>query len=146
MRAHLIQDGAVVNTIEVDSLDFIPGLIDADVHGGGIGDRWDGQQVLPREVVIDPAQVMADTLVAIQNLLDTTAQSHGYDNIVSVISYVGSSRPKWNAEGLRAKAWRDDCWAKAEEIKDAVLAGSIPLPSVAEVLAQMPPANWPEAA
>lgn len=35
MRAHVIQDGRVVNTIEVDSLEFMPNLIPA--HDGGIG-------------------------------------------------------------------------------------------------------------
>lgn len=42
MRAHIIKDGKVVNTIVVDSLDFLPGLIDASL-GGAIGDLWDGQ-------------------------------------------------------------------------------------------------------
>jgi hypothetical protein len=35
MRAHVIEDGVVVNTIEVDSLDFMPNLIEATE--GGIG-------------------------------------------------------------------------------------------------------------
>jgi hypothetical protein len=35
MRAHVVENGVVVNTIEVDSLDVIPGLIEADI--GGIG-------------------------------------------------------------------------------------------------------------
>jgi len=37
MRAHIISEGKVVNTIEVDSLDFMPNLVDGTV--GGIG--WD---------------------------------------------------------------------------------------------------------
>jgi len=37
MRAHLIEKGVVVNTIEVESLDFMPGLVEATE--GGIG--WD---------------------------------------------------------------------------------------------------------
>ena len=35
MRAHQIENGVVVNTIEVESLDFLPGLIEAT--DGGIG-------------------------------------------------------------------------------------------------------------
>jgi len=42
MRAHIITDGKISNTIEVESLDFLPGLIDAEI-GGGIGDIWDGE-------------------------------------------------------------------------------------------------------
>jgi hypothetical protein len=57
MRAHLIQDGAVVNTIEVESLDFIPGLVDAE-QGGAIGDLWDGESFTkPEPVVVIPQEV-----------------------------------------------------------------------------------------
>jgi hypothetical protein len=35
MRAHLIENGVVVNTIEVKSLDYMPGLVEATE--GGIG-------------------------------------------------------------------------------------------------------------
>lgn len=41
MQAHIIKNGIVVNTIEVESLDFMPGLIDAK-QGGSIGDLYDG--------------------------------------------------------------------------------------------------------
>lgn len=36
MRAHIIENGTITNTIEVESLDFLPNLIDASI-GGGIG-------------------------------------------------------------------------------------------------------------
>lgn len=42
MRAHIIENGVVVNTIIVDSFDVLPNLIDA-ANGGEIGDLWDGQ-------------------------------------------------------------------------------------------------------
>jgi hypothetical protein len=45
MRAHIVENGVVVNTIEVDSLDVIPGLIDGDI--GGIGWLWDGENLTP---------------------------------------------------------------------------------------------------
>lgn len=41
MRAHIVENGIVVNTILVESLDFMPGLIDGE-NGGRIGDLWDG--------------------------------------------------------------------------------------------------------
>lgn len=41
MRAHVIENGRVANTIEVPDLDFMPGLVDAE-QGGQIGDQWDG--------------------------------------------------------------------------------------------------------
>jgi len=42
MRAHVIENGRVINTIIVESLDCIPNLVDAE-QGGNIGDLWNGQ-------------------------------------------------------------------------------------------------------
>lgn len=49
MRAHIIEGGAVANTILVSALDALPGvtLIDADQHGGSIGWLWDGETLTP---------------------------------------------------------------------------------------------------
>lgn len=41
MRAHVIEDGVVVNCIIVESLDFMPGLVEAP-EGTGIGWFYDG--------------------------------------------------------------------------------------------------------
>lgn len=38
MQAHIIDDGVIINTIEVESLDFLPGLLDASL-GGVMGDH-----------------------------------------------------------------------------------------------------------
>jgi hypothetical protein len=43
MRAHVIENGVVVNTIEVESLDFLPNLVDAE-NGGTIGDLYENGQ------------------------------------------------------------------------------------------------------
>lgn len=45
MRAHLIENGTVINTIEVESLDFMPGLIAATE--GSIGWLYDGKALTP---------------------------------------------------------------------------------------------------
>jgi hypothetical protein len=45
MRAAVIENGVVINIIEVESLDFQPGLVDAS--GGRIGDQWDGASFQP---------------------------------------------------------------------------------------------------
>jgi hypothetical protein len=59
MRAHIIKDGVVANTIEVESLDFMPGLIDAS-NGGSVGDSWDGatftKPAPPVPQVVSPRQ------------------------------------------------------------------------------------------
>lgn len=45
MKAHQIQNGVVINTIEVESLDFLPNLIEATT--GGIGWLWNGTTLTP---------------------------------------------------------------------------------------------------
>ena len=45
MRAHIIENGIVVNTIEVESLDFMPNLVEATE--GGIGWSYDGDKFTP---------------------------------------------------------------------------------------------------
>lgn len=45
MRAHIVENGIVTNTIEVESLDFMPNLVDGET--GGIGWLWDGVNLTP---------------------------------------------------------------------------------------------------
>jgi hypothetical protein len=60
MRAHVITDGKVSNTIVVDSLDFMPGLVEATA--GGIGwDYVDGEFVDNRPVPVEEAPPAATT-------------------------------------------------------------------------------------
>ena len=54
MRAHIIENGIVTNTIEVESLDFMPGLIDADL-GGSIGDRYENGEFIKPAPEPEPA-------------------------------------------------------------------------------------------
>ena len=52
MKAHVIENGVVVNTIEVESLDFLPNLVEATE--GGIGWSYaDGVFTAPVVVVSD---------------------------------------------------------------------------------------------
>lgn len=42
MQAAIVQDGVIVNIIEVDSMDFMPGLVEVSGAGAGIGWVWNG--------------------------------------------------------------------------------------------------------
>jgi hypothetical protein len=55
MRAHVIENGIVVNTIIVESLSILPNLVSAE-NGGDIGWRYDGTTFTePDPIVIEPA-------------------------------------------------------------------------------------------
>lgn len=55
MKAHIIKNGIVANTIEIDSLDSMPNLISAET-GGAIGDTWDGAKFIKPIVSISKEQ------------------------------------------------------------------------------------------
>ncbi len=73
MRAHIIENGIVINTIEVESLDFMPNLLDAEI-GGQIGDTWDGENFTPKAPVVEvPKEVtmrQAELALLAAGLLD----------------------------------------------------------------------------
>jgi|GEM_PF-1462008 len=81
---------------------------------------------------------------AVQTHLDAFAQTRNYDSIMSAATYATSTVPKFRAEGQYAVEARDATWAKGYEILDEVLSGQRPMPSIEEVIAELPPLAWPE--
>lgn len=132
MRAHVIEGGKVVNTIEVESLDFMPNLIDASL-GGTIGDLWDGRQFVT-PVVTPTVQEYTE---AVQTHLDDAAKTKNYDDIVSACSYAGAPNP-FQAEGQAFLTWRADCWNKCYSIQADVANGLRTAPTIDALIAELP--------
>jgi len=98
-------------------------------------------------VVREPTEmeIIAAGIAGIDQLLNTTAKSYGYDSIVTMCSYASSMAEsasatvaRYRTEGQAALEWRSLCYAKGEEIRDAVKAGERAQPTVAELVAEMP--------
>lgn len=81
---------------------------------------------------------------AVQTYLDSFARTRNYDGIMSAATYATSTVPKFKAEGQYAVEARDAVWAKGYEILDEVLSGQRPMPTIEEVIAELPPLAWPE--
>ena len=81
---------------------------------------------------------------AIQAHLDRFAQTRNYDGIMSAATYATSTVPKFRAEGQYAVQARDLTWAKGYEIMGAVMSGARPMPTLEEVIAELPELKWPE--
>lgn len=65
MKAHVIKNGVVVNTIEVDSFDFMPNLVEATE--GGIGWLYDGSTFInpnPPVAIESPVAPTKEQLMA----------------------------------------------------------------------------------
>ena len=77
------------------------------------------------------------TTSAIDDFINDVAIAHGYTNMMSARSYVGFENP-FQADCLRLANWSSDCWVKAGAIKQDVLDGNRDMPTIAQVLSELP--------
>jgi len=101
-----------------------------------------------RPILQDPPPPTAEQIIArytagVQKHLDDFARTRNYDDILSACTYATSIAPKFKAEGQYCVEARDATWAKCYEVLAAVEAGSRPMPTVDELLAEMPVLTWP---
>lgn len=81
---------------------------------------------------------------AIQKHMDNVAIERGYDSIMSVITYADEpSVPRYQQEGLAARKWRSLCWAHGLQVLQDVLEGKRSIPSISELIAELPECEWP---
>lgn len=87
MRAHVIEDGVVVNTIEVDSLDFMPNLIEATE--GGIDWSYSGGLFTAPEETVSEEELS----VSARNRRDVLLR----DSDWSVLTDAPTDKTAWQA-------------------------------------------------
>lgn len=87
-------------------------------------------------------QQMAVFEGAIQASLDAFARTRNYDGIMSACTYVTSTVPAFAAEGQRCVELRDATWQAAYALLAEVQSGARPVPTLEEVLAEMPALAW----
>lgn len=95
---------------------------------------------LAAEALASTRKVLTD---AMQSYLDQTAQTRGYDGILSLCSYATSSNPSFGPEGQAGVALRDAVWAYGYAVIDDITAGKRAAPTVAELVAALPAIIWP---
>lgn len=125
MRVDVMENGAVVNVIEVESLEAarMLGFHDVREHTGAgietddmIFDRYDK---------------------ALTKHLDDVARSYRYEDRKSFALRAGYPNP-WQAEGIAFGTWMDTCNALSYKLADDVRAGTVSLPSIEEFLDDLP--------
>ncbi|MBD1552317.1 hypothetical protein [Pseudomonas typographi] len=76
---------------------------------------------------------------ATQAHLDAAAQEHGYDNLMTAISYADEPAvARFQADGKAFRAWRSLVWEYAYEQLSAVEAGTREVPTLEAFLAELP--------
>ena len=118
-------------------------LIEGQSMGKVIVADENGRPILQDPPPPTPEQIVAQYTAAVQKHLDDFARTRGYDGILSAATYATSTVPKFAAEGQYAVEARDATWAKCYEVLAAVEAGSSPMPTLDELLAELPVLTWP---
>jgi hypothetical protein len=144
MKAHVIENGMVVNTVEVDSLGFMPNLVNGE-NGGSIGDRYvNGEFLKPEPEAKTPEQIKSEIIHATQKRLDDFAGTRDYNSILSACTYATSTVPKFKADGQYCVNARDATWGKLYTMMAEVEAGKRPMPTgYADIEGLLPALIWP---
>lgn len=92
----------------------------------------------------DPV-TLKDYSAAVQGHVDMTAASRGYADGVAIAGYALSTVPAWAAEAQAFLAWRDAVWVYAYTELAKVQSGQRSVPTIAELIAELPTIRYPEA-
>jgi len=103
------------------------------------------------EVNVPPALTKADYQIAIQNLLDATAQADDWDNINNAVAASGvpmavaatTEALLIHSKSVALAQWYFSVWGMVAKIESEVLAGTRVQLSPAELVAEMPSMIWP---
>lgn len=117
------------------------GMTEMDVEQAYNG-QWYLSGYCPAPPAPTPEEIIRGYEDAVQAHLDATAQSRDYDNTYTCLSYLSSTDEVWYRESHAFNAWRDQVWRKCHEILNAVMAGTLPPPTVEELIAQLPEIDW----
>ena len=136
------------DNIPADAVEITVEEHQALIEGQSLGKRIvadeSGRPILQDPPPPTPEQIIAQYTAAVQKHLDDFARTRGYDGIMSAATYATSTVPKFKAEGQYCVEARDATWAKCYEVLAAVEAGSRPMPTLDELLAELPVLTWPD--
>lgn len=118
-------------------------LLEGQSNGKVIAADKNGKPVLQNPPPPTAEQIIASFTAGVQKHLDDFAKTRNYDGILSAATYATSAVPKFKAEGQYAVEARDATWAKCYEVLDAVQSGQRPMPTLEELIAELPVLTWP---
>lgn len=117
-------------------------LMQAQSQGSTIGADNNGNPIAIAPLAPTSAQIINGLISQVQTYIDSVAIKAGYDSANSCISYMNSTNPTWKAAAIAMNKWRDDVWGFAFTEKSLILAGTLPAPTQAQLVAALPAAPW----
>lgn len=95
------------------------------------------QEVAEYEATLANINMAFTLTAAVQTHLDSTARADGWDSIYTASLRAAFPGP-WQAKGVAYATWMDSCWMKCHDVQAAVAAGIRPIPTVTELVAELP--------
>lgn len=105
--------------------------------------QWEVVALTEAEKQSATKELKDDIEQATQKRLDDFARTRNYDGILSLCTYATSTVPKFQSEGQYGVTARDATWAACYQIMADVQAGTRPMPTLDELLAELPVLTWP---
>lgn len=137
-----LHENTPVDAVEITAEEYAA-LLDGQKQGKLITANANGHPVLQDPSPPTTEQIIAQYTTGVQKHLDDFARARNYDGILSAATYATSAVPKFKAEGQYAVEARDATWAKCYEILAAVEGGTRPMPTMEELIAELPVLTWP---
>lgn len=130
----LVEEFVPFTVTNIDKYPYVVEIFKRCVNGDfGIIQEY----VAPIEHEPTQDEIKESFIIAIQNLLDSKAREKKYDNILSACSYAGYPNV-FRSEGEAFGTWMAMCWQKGYQILADAESGVIGMPTIEEVLAEMP--------
>lgn len=104
---------------------------------------WTVVTLTAAEIAAAQAALVASYEDALYRFQDEMAGRKGYRNCDRCINYYNSTNAAWAKDARDLSNWRDATVVKSFDIMSKVQAGQMPLPSIPDFLAMMPPL-WPD--
>jgi len=105
-------------------------------------EEWEAIKPPPQPPTVDDMQAVVKA--AIQQRLDDFAQTREYTSISNAATYAVSRDAQFAFEGQYAVEARDLTWRTAFNILNDVASGVRPMPTVEEVMSELPELVWPD--
>ena len=99
---------------------------------------WDGAQWVVEAIPIE--QMQAQVGAAVQSMIDAVCTSGVpyFRDIFSARGYVNDPNPAYHARAVALRDWSSSVWTALDEIQADVMAGNRQLPTLTELLAELP--------